>query len=148
VASVRPRAESKSLAIRTEALPSTCVFADRVRIKQILHNLLSNAVKFTPEGGQIELTAVPREAFAEVSVRDNGVGIPDAEHQVIFDKFFQVQAATKGRQEGTGLGLAITKRLVEQHGGTIWVESAPGSGSCFTFTLPLGEFYEEGAGGG
>jgi signal transduction histidine kinase len=105
-------------------------------------------VKFTPDGGRIEVVAVPREAFAEVSVRDNGVGIPDNQHQAVFDKFFQIKAATKGGQEGTGLGLAITKRLVEQHGGTIWVTSEPGNGSCFTFTIPLGQAYEESAGGG
>jgi signal transduction histidine kinase len=72
-----------------------------------------------------------------VSVRDNGIGIPVEEHGSIFDKFHQVGATTKGVREGTGLGLAITKRLVEQHGGRIWVESKPREGSTFLFTLPL-----------
>jgi signal transduction histidine kinase len=73
-----------------------------------------------------------------VSVSDTGVGIPAEEHDFIFDKFHQVGATTKGIREGTGLGLAITKHLVEQHGGTIRVESQPRKGSTFFFTLPLG----------
>jgi PAS domain S-box-containing protein len=137
VASVRPRAEAKSLLIRAEDPPSISIFADRLRIKQILHNLLSNAVKFTPEGGQITITAVPREKLAEISVTDTGIGIPDDQHRAVFDKFFQVQATAKGEHQGTGLGLAITRRLVEQHGGTIWLRSEPGKGSCFTFSIPL-----------
>ena len=120
----------------------------RVRIKQILVNLLSNAVKFTPAGGRIEVAAIlVRESAAgdsmEFSVSDTGVGIPRQEHAAIFDNFHQVGATTKGVREGTGLGLAITKRLVEQHGGTITVSSEPGKGSRFTFTIPLHEKFEE-----
>ena len=111
--------------------------ADRVRVKQILLNLLSNAVKFTPAGGKISVDAVLRDGFAEISVTDTGIGIPPEEHQSVFDKFYQVGATTKGVREGTGLGLAITKRLVEEHGGKIWVESQPGKGSRFSFTVPL-----------
>lgn len=137
VSSINPRAHSKSLEILVQSSPSIEVFADGGRLKQILHNLLSNAVKFTPDGGRIEISAAVRESFAEISVIDSGVGIPDDQQQAIFDKFFQVQTSTKTGQEGTGLGLAITKRLVEQHGGKIWVRSEPGKGSCFTFTIPL-----------
>jgi signal transduction histidine kinase len=104
-------------------------------------------VKFTPDGGQIAVSAVPREAFAEISISDTGIGIPENQHEAVFDKFFQVQSATKGGQEGTGLGLAITKRLVEQHNGTIWLKGDSGNGSCFTFTIPLGQLHEESAGG-
>ncbi len=112
------------------------VEADPLRIKQILVNLLSNAVKFTPVGGRIEVTARLTAAWAEVSVTDTGIGIPAQEHEAIFDIFHQVSPTTKGVREGTGLGLAITKRLVEEHGGTITVASEPGKGSRFTFTIP------------
>jgi signal transduction histidine kinase len=103
-----------------------------------MHNLLSNAIKFTPNGGRVWLEGKARDRFAEISVSDNGVGIAEDRQQAVFDKFYQVRAAAEGTS-GTGLGLAITKRLVEQHGGTIWLKSAPGNGSCFTFTLPLQE---------
>jgi signal transduction histidine kinase len=97
---------------------------------------VSNAVKFTPDGEKISIAACPRDGFVEVSVRDNGVGIPPEQQESIFDKFHQVRETAKGTSEGTGLGLAITKALVELHGGRIWVESEPGNGSRFTFTMP------------
>jgi signal transduction histidine kinase len=111
--------------------------ADRLRVKQVLVNLLSNAVKFTPEGGRVQVEAGVRGTFVAVTVADTGVGIPPEEHASIFDKFYQVGATTKGVREGTGLGLAITRRLVEQHGGSIHLESERNRGSRFTFTIPL-----------
>ena len=147
LSSVRPRATAKSVEIRTEITVSVAVVADRLRFKQILHNLLSNAVKFTPDGGKIRVEAEPRDRFAEISVSDTGIGIPEDQHRAVFDKFYQVRSATRGGG-GTGLGLAITKGLVEQHGGKIWLKSEPGNGSCFTFTIPLEQSYEKSAGGG
>jgi PAS domain S-box-containing protein len=138
LASIRSLAEAKSHILETALDVPTAVEADRLRIKQVLVNLLSNAIKFTPEGGRIRLEARVQELFVVVSVSDTGVGIPVEEHDSIFDKFHQVGATTKGIREGTGLGLAITKRLVEQHGGMIQVESKPRQGSTFRFTLPLG----------
>jgi len=111
--------------------------ADQVRFKQILLNLLSNAVKFTPEHGRVQVAAVARGEMLEVSVTDTGIGIAEAERVSVFDKFYQVGHTTKGVREGTGLGLAITKRLVEQHGGSIGIESEVGKGSRFTFTIPF-----------
>jgi signal transduction histidine kinase len=111
--------------------------ADRLRVKQVLVNLLSNAVKFTPDNGQVSVDARESGDRVAITVTDNGIGIPLEEQQAIFDKFHQVSETTKGVREGTGLGLAITKHLVEQHGGTIDVESAPGKGSRFTFTIPV-----------
>jgi signal transduction histidine kinase len=146
LSSVRPRATAKSVEIRADISASLAVVADRLRFKQILHNLLSNAVKFTPDGGKVRVEAAPRDRFAEISVADTGIGILEDEHQAVFDKFYQVRSATKGG--GTGLGLAITKRLVEQHGGRIWLKSEPNKGSCFTFTIPLEQSYEENPGGG
>jgi PAS domain S-box-containing protein len=138
LASVRSLAEAKAHTLETALDVPTAVEADRLRIKQVLVNLLSNAIKFTPEGGRIRVEARVQDVFIAVSVSDTGVGIPVQEQDFIFDKFHQVGATTKGIREGTGLGLAITKRLVEQHGGTIRVESLPQRGSTFLFTLPLG----------
>jgi len=137
LASVRSLADAKSHILETASDVPTAVQADRLRIKQILVNLLSNAIKFTPEGGRIRLEARVQDPFVLVSVSDTGVGIPAEEHESIFEKFHQVGATTKGVREGTGLGLAITKRLVEQHGGRIWVQSQPQQGSTFLFTLPM-----------
>lgn len=99
-------------------------------------NLVTNAIKFTPAGGTVCIEFAEENRFARLSVLDTGIGIPKEEHKAIFDKFHQLSAASK-KGEGTGLGLAIAKHLVEQHGGTIRVESEPGHGSRFTFTLPL-----------
>lgn len=137
VATVRGMADAKQLGIETHINIRRPLLADRLRVKQILVNLLSNAVKFTPDSGRIVVEAGANSGKIEVSVSDTGIGIPLAEHASIFDKFHQVGSTTKGVREGTGLGLAITKSLVEQHGGTISVESTPGQGSRFTFTIPL-----------
>jgi PAS domain S-box-containing protein len=137
LASVRSLAEAKSHILESASNVPRAVEADRLRIKQVLVNLLSNAIKFTPEGGRIGVDARVQESAVVVSVSDTGIGIPPEEHESIFDKFHQVGATTKGVREGTGLGLAITKRLVEQHGGSISVQSKPQQGSTFVFTLPL-----------
>ncbi|NDJ09767.1 MAG: PAS domain S-box protein [Acidobacteriia bacterium] len=137
MASVRTVTRAKSLATETRLLFDGAVVADRVRIKQILVNLLSNAAKFTPQGGQIRVNAHTEHGMLITSITDTGVGIPPEEHEAIFDEFYQTGVTTRGVREGTGLGLAITRRLVEGHGGTITVESTPGKGSCFTFSIPL-----------
>jgi Amt family ammonium transporter len=143
LATIRPQATTKRIAIETRLEPLNLI-ADRVRTKEILYNLLSNAVKFTPEHGRISIGVHQIEArhgaegdWAEISVADTGIGIAPQEHASIFEAFHQAGPTTRGLREGTGLGLAITRRLVEQHGGTIRVESAPAKGSAFTFTLPL-----------
>ncbi len=138
---IRPLGQSKALTIQAHLTPPgegemLGVQADPLRLKQILMNLLSNAVKFTPEGGRIEVAARQMGELVEISVADTGVGIPAEEHEAIFDIFHQAGATTKGVREGTGLGLAITRRLVQEHGGTIVVDSEPGKGSRFTFTIP------------
>jgi PAS domain S-box-containing protein len=139
LSSVRPQAAAKSIAIETSlSLPAT-IFADRLRVKQVLFNLLSNALKFTPEGGRVRIEASRRDGLIEISVTDTGIGIAKEQHEAVFDKFYQVGSTTKGVREGTGLGLAITKALVEEHGGSIQLESEPGKGSRFTFTIPFEE---------
>jgi signal transduction histidine kinase len=125
------------LEIGTDIPITAAVFADRLRFKQILHNLLTNAIKFTPDGGRVRIQAARCGGFTEISVSDTGIGIPEDQQQAVFDKFHQVRAGIEGGHEGTGLGLAITKRLVEQHRGSISLKSEPGKGACFTFTIPI-----------
>ena len=139
ISSLRPRASAKKVEIIASSEVSAQLFADRLRFRQILYNLLSNAVKFTPEGGKISVSVEIQADHIEVCVADTGVGIPTTQHESIFDKFYQVGKRQAGGAEGTGLGLAITKRLVEAHGGTIRVESEPGKGSKFSFTIPFGQ---------
>ncbi len=117
------------------ALNLSPVQADRTRLRQILLNLLSNAAKFTDEGS-ITVKVWQRDEEICISVADTGVGIPAEKLSIIFEEFQQAEGGTDRSYEGTGLGLAICKRLVTMHGGRIWVESMPGKGSTFTFTLP------------
>jgi PAS domain S-box-containing protein len=109
---------------------------DERKVKQVLLNLLSNALKFTPEGGRIDVDARLHDHVAEISVADTGIGIAPADQDAVFEEFRQVGAADK-KAEGTGLGLALSRKFIELHGGRIWVKSELGTGSTFTFTLPL-----------
>jgi signal transduction histidine kinase len=113
------------------------VIGDERKIKQILLNLLSNAVKFTPEGGRIDVDAAVVDGTIEISVTDTGVGIAAEDQDLIFEEFRQAGTNYAHKREGTGLGLTLTRKFVEMHGGKIWVESQPGKGSTFTFTLPI-----------
>jgi PAS domain S-box-containing protein len=137
MATIRPQAVAKSLALHASLPLATALHADRVRFKEVLYNLLSNAVKFTHEGGSIHVEAALERGFVEISVADTGIGIPAAEQAAVFDKFYQAGSTTRGLREGTGLGLAIAKQLVEAHGGKIWLQSEPGKGSRFAFTMPV-----------
>ena len=137
LAAVRAVVRAKSIDTHTDVRVTEAIEADRLRVKQILVNLLSNAAKFTPEGGRVSVHARVEGPLVVTSVIDTGVGIAAEEQEAIFDEFYQTGVTTKGVREGTGLGLAITKRLVESHGGEIQVDSKPGSGSRFTFTIPI-----------
>jgi signal transduction histidine kinase len=112
------------------------VRADERKIRQVVLNLLSNAIKFTPEGGRIEVAAVPRDGLVEVSVSDTGVGIAPEDQEAVFEEFRQVGTSEK-KAEGTGLGLTLCRKFIELHGGRIWVQSQVGSGSTFTFAIPV-----------
>jgi signal transduction histidine kinase/DNA-binding response OmpR family regulator len=138
LSTIRPLAMEKNIRVEQELETNCPVFADRVRFKQILYNLVSNAVKFTPKGGRIDIGCLQIESFVCISVTDTGIGIRAEDQGVVFEEFRQVEGTTGTPSEGTGLGLAITKRLVEQQGGKISLESETGKGSRFTFTLPLG----------
>lgn len=135
--SVRPLAAAKNISLDSELDTALTLRADRLRFKEILYNLLSNAIKFTPAGGRIWIESTIDKDSVRILVGDSGIGIAPADQEAIFESFRQASATTKGVREGTGLGLAITKRLVEHHGGRIAVESEPGKGSRFYFTLPL-----------
>jgi signal transduction histidine kinase len=136
VATAQGLRQDKSLTLRAFLSKQVLfVWADSLRVQQILLNLLSNAVKFT-EAGKITVTASHNCDWVTVSVADTGVGIPPEKHSDIFRDFTQVDSSRTRRFEGAGLGLSITKKLVELHGGRIWVESRPGHGSTFSFTLP------------
>lgn len=111
---------------------------DARRVQQVLNNLVSNAVKFSSKGGAITLSAREVDGSIEVAVTDTGQGIDAGEIDRIFGQFEQTSAQATAGERGSGLGLAIAKKLVELHGGRIWVESKKGVGSKFTFTLPLG----------
>ena len=138
LSTIRPLAMTKNIQVQHNLKTDRAVYADRVRFKQILYNLLSNAVKFTPKGGRIEIDSLEDENFVYVSVTDTGIGIRAEDQAVVFEEFRQVEGKTGATSEGTGLGLAITKRLVEQQGGRISLQSEAGKGSRFTFTLPVG----------
>ncbi len=138
LSTIRPLAMAKNIQIEQKMENDRHVYADRVRFKQILYNLLSNAVKFTPKAGRIDIDCHGDGNSVCISVMDTGVGIRAEDQAVIFEEFRQVEGPAGTTQEGTGLGLAITKRLVEQQGGGISLESEFGKGSRFTFTLPAG----------
>ena len=138
LSTIKPLAMNKQIQVESRVEKDACLRVDRVRLKQVLYNLLSNAIKFTAEGGRVVIEARRNGESVCVSVADNGIGIPPEEHEAIFNEFHQVGMTTKGVREGTGLGLAISRRLVEAHEGKIWVESTPGHGSKFSFTVPAG----------
>jgi Amt family ammonium transporter len=128
----------KDICLRTyilEDIPS--IRADKVKFKQIMYNLLSNAIKFTPENGKITINAKLMDHHIQIAVSDTGIGIKPEDMEKLFEAFRQVDGSYARRYEGTGLGLILTKRLIELHGGKIWVKSMYGKGSTFTFTLPL-----------
>ncbi len=124
----------KHLSIQVDIPPGLLVWADRNALHDIFINLLSNAFKFTADGGKVSILAGQKDQSILLEIKDTGMGIPEDKLQMIFDEFYQVEG---GKHGGTGLGLAIAKRLVEEHGGNIWVESQLGKGSTFYFTLPL-----------
>ncbi len=133
---VRERANRAGVRISLSSGPGVdTVIGDERRIRQVVFNLLSNAVKFAPAGGAIDVTTARVDGDVRVSITDDGPGIAPEDQLRIFEEFQQA-AAGKQQREGTGLGLALSKRLIELHGGHIWVDSELGKGSTFVFTLP------------
>jgi two-component system phosphate regulon sensor histidine kinase PhoR len=116
---------------------STMVLADPFRLQQILTNIIDNAIKYSPPGGQVTVTMRTRSTELIISVADTGVGIPPEHFNLLFRKFGRLYHPATIDRPGSGLGLFIVKRLVESHGGRIWLTSHEGQGSKFSFTLPL-----------
>ena len=138
VRTMSPVAESARITIT--AVPTDLVVrADSSRVVQVLVNLVQNAVKFSPAGSDIELTARARNHDVVVSVKDHGRGIPRDHLDHVFEPFHQVDASDSKDRIGSGLGLAICRRIIDQHGGRIWVEQPRNGGSIFRFTLPGGK---------
>lgn len=132
-----PLIEAKNISLETkvdENLPSLLI--DRERILQVLRNLIGNALKFTPEGGQVRVSAQTGNREIKVSVTDTGPGIPKEDLDMIFEKFRQVPLMNSNQIKGTGMGLALVKHIITAHGGRVWAENEPGQGSSFAFVLP------------
>ena len=135
---IRERAQRHGIALGSELDPALGeLLADERKVKQILLNLLSNAVKFTPDGGAVHVSAALVNGSVELAVRDTGIGIAPEDQGAVFEEFRQVGGDSLRKAEGTGLGLTLTKKLVQLHGGEIRLQSAPGKGSTFSFTLPV-----------
>jgi signal transduction histidine kinase len=138
VSNLRSISEKKQIQVSREIAPEiTSIYVDHGRFKQIMINLLSNALKFTPANGQITIIAKSEKEFIHISVIDTGIGISHDNIDRIFNEFEQVDGSRTRKFEGTGLGLALSRRLVELHGGEIWVESELEKGTKFTFSIPI-----------
>jgi two-component system phosphate regulon sensor histidine kinase PhoR len=133
-----PRAKEKDLKLfvnLAQRVPD--IAGDRRRLTEVLQNLLDNAIQYTPAGGQVMVSASPKNSEVIFSVSDTGIGIPQADQPRIFERFYRVDVARSREVGGTGLGLSIAKHLVETHGGRIWVDSEIGRGSQFHFSVPM-----------
>jgi signal transduction histidine kinase len=135
---IKSQAREKGIGLEVR-VPDILVMADFQETKHLLQNLLDNAVKFTDKGGHVKVTGRVEGDVAILCVEDTGIGIPAELHERIFDRLYQVDASATRRFGGTGMGLAVAKEIAEAQGGRIWVDSEPGKGSRFYFTLPLAE---------
>jgi len=143
---IRERASNHGVTLECAIDPTIAdIHADERKFKQIMLNLLSNAVKFTPDGGRITVAARPVNDTVEISVSDTGIGIAPEDCEAVFEEFRQVGQSSDRKAEGTGLGLALTRKFIELHGGRIWLTSALGEGSTFSFALPVGRPAEASA---
>jgi len=133
---LEPRLQDRGISVRIGAEGAPRAFADVRAVEQILQNLLDNAVKYSDPDREIEVRIGAREDMVRVDVADQGIGIPEGDRTRIFERFYRVDRARARDQGGTGLGLSIVKHLVQASGGEVWVESTPGVGSTFSFTLP------------
>jgi signal transduction histidine kinase len=128
---------SRGIELHSELQEVAPVWADRERLSQLVSNLVSNAIKFTPAGGTVTARTFTDGGDAVIQIEDTGIGIPKAEQDRLFQRFFRSSTATEQAIPGTGLGLVISKAIAEAHGGTIAVRSDAGEGTCFTVRLPL-----------
>ncbi len=133
---LQPIAERKNQRIVVESVPHVCVLADLTHCQRVLKNIVHNAHKFTPEGGEIHVSASANDEEVTIKITDNGPGISSDDLPRIFERFYQA-SPSRTRGDGTGLGLAIARHIIIAHGGKIWAESKEGQGAAFFFTLPL-----------
>jgi two-component system phosphate regulon sensor histidine kinase PhoR len=133
------KAKKKKLKLKNHVSEEVFVFADIVRLEQMLTNLIDNAIKFNREGGLVEVTYQRTESHDVISVRDTGEGIPQEHLSRIFERFYRVDKARSREIGGTGLGLAIVKHLAKLHGGEVRASSTPGKGSTFSIELPISD---------
>jgi signal transduction histidine kinase len=137
---LRHVAAERAVRLQTAVGPCPPIWGDPDKIHQVLTNLVANAVKFTPPGGEVTVLAEADGAgHARLEVRDTGPGIPPAERERVFDKFYQVGRVDGERSGGSGLGLTIARHLVELHGGRVWADAAPEGGAAFVLLLPVAE---------
>jgi len=142
VETTRLKIADKDIALTVDCPPGLpCVMGDTRRLQEVLQNLLDNAVQYTPPGGRITVQATAGDRQIAITVADTGIGIPKAEQERIFERFYRVDAARSREAGGTGLGLSIARHLVEAHGGRIEIESDVGRGSTFKVVLPAGRFH-------
>ena len=134
----KPQAEAKEQTITLEKTEvNSKVRGEALKIRQALRNLIGNAIKYTPNGGAVTISAEPHENMIWIKIRDTGYGIPAADLPHLFKRFYRVRNNGHDEIEGNGLGLAIVKSTAVAHGGDVTVESEPGKGTCFTFSLLL-----------
>ena len=138
IAIVKDFAKQKKIQVITEIDPGLdFIEADKDRIRQVLFNILNNAIKFSKPVGIVTINARKEGDMAQISVSDTGIGIKEEDIGRLFKEFEQIDKGPSRQYGGTGLGLVISKKLVELHGGRIWVTSKYGDGSTFSFTIPL-----------
>jgi signal transduction histidine kinase len=113
------------------------VIGDPDRIRQVLINLITNAIKYSPQADRVDISSTIDGGSVIISVKDFGIGIPKSEQQKIFDRFYQASDTTGNTFPGLGLGLYISSEIIKRHNGKLWVESTPGKGSTFSFSLPI-----------
>jgi signal transduction histidine kinase len=130
-------AEGRAVRLTAECAAPLWVAGDPGQIKQVLLNLIDNALRYTPVGGAVGLRGAVEDGLARLEVQDSGAGIAPDELPHIFERFYRGDASRSRATGNSGLGLAIARAIIEAHGGTIAVRSAPGSGTCFTLRLPL-----------
>ena len=137
ISAVEPLAGEKQIALKIDVAPELPQgHGDERRLTQVLLNLVGNAIKFT-DIGEVSIKGSSANGSFNVAVHDTGPGISTADQAKLFQEFQQADNSITKKKGGTGLGLAISRRIIEMHGGRIWVESTPGNGSTFAFTLPV-----------
>jgi len=130
-------AARKNTTLELTAAPTPMALLDAAKIEQVLNNLVTNAIKFSPPGSRVQITVLSSGEELVLSVKDEGPGIPPKEMESLFKPFQRTSVKSTAGEKSTGLGLVIAKRIVEEHGGRIWVESQAGAGSTFHVSLPI-----------